>query len=57
VLVPMPGVPNAGFFFIGPLVTASALAALWRFDADPPPVASLLARFLPKSGSAAPADA
>ena len=27
-----------GFFFLGPLVAAAALAALWRWDADPPPL-------------------
>jgi len=37
-LLPVPGVPGAGLFILGPLLDGLALGALWRFDASPPPI-------------------
>lgn len=57
-LLPMPGFPNAGFLFLGPVITAAAFAALWRWDARGPdlPAAFLWGRSPTPApaGSAAP---
>jgi hypothetical protein len=37
--LPVPGSATAGLYVLGLAVDAAALALLWRFDADPPPVA------------------